>query len=142
MARVYATRTDLVNYAPASVMVPDEPEATRVLTRASERIDELLTAIGAMYTVDSVTKLPTDANFIQAFKDATCAQVVWWLETGDETGVGAGYTSVSIGRVSLSRGQGKAGETQPKYAEQAVTHLKLAVSTADVPLWLGVTGHW
>src|SRR5262245_17297393 len=99
-------------------------------------------AIGAVYDVDSVTKLPTDANLIEAFKLATCAQAEWWLTTGDELGAGSLYQSVSIGRVSLSRAQGGsagAGQ-QPRYAEKTVEHLQLAVSTAGVPLWPGMVG--
>lgn len=141
MARVYATRTDLVNYVPATITVPAEPEATRLLTRASERIDHLLMSIGAVYTVDSVTKLPTDANLIEAFKLATCAQAQWWLETGDESGAGSLYSNVSIGRVSLGRAQAGGVPVTQRYAEQAVDHLRLAVDTNGVGLWLGMVGH-
>jgi hypothetical protein len=99
---VYATRDDLVDspYVTATISVPDDPEATRLLTRASGKVDELL--LTAIYDTDS-GGAPTDAKVIEALKEATCAQAAWWLETGDESGVQGRYQSVGIGSVSLTR---------------------------------------
>lgn len=102
--RAYATSTDLANYLQAA---PPE-DADRLLTRATDIIDRL--TITARYTLDEDGN-PTDTDVVEALKKATCAQVAWWVETGDEWGLGADYQSVSIGSVSLSRGQSGGGST-------------------------------
>jgi hypothetical protein len=121
----YATRAELVDYAPAGTVIPDDPEATRKLTRASERID--LALISSVYDVDD-DGLPTDAEVIAAMRDATCAQALWFMETGDETGAAGQYQTVSIGSVNL--GRGNSGMSQSRggqdLAPQADTHLRLA----------------
>lgn len=100
---VYATRTQLVAYAPAEVAseIPDEPEATRLLTSASMAIYKA--TMTAIYATDS-SGLPSQEPFITGFTRAVCAQAVWWLETGDELGIAGQYTNVAIGGVSLTRG--------------------------------------
>lgn len=100
---VYATLADLQAYAPAEIAseLPVEPEATRVLTSASMTIYKA--SMTAIYQVDS-NGMPSTEPFITGFKRATCAQVVWWLETGDELGIAGQYASVSIGGVTLARG--------------------------------------
>lgn len=126
MARVYATEAELIAYrAPAGVTLPTGAEATRQLTRASERIEELL--LTAVYDTDPVTLLPTETEVIAALRDAVCAQVVWWAPGGggDETGAASQYKDVALGSLKLSRGDGGSGPP-PRYAEQAVTHLRLA----------------
>lgn len=96
--RSYATLTDLAGW------LMSEPPAgsARRLIRATEKIDQLL--LGARYPVDD-DGMPTDTDHITALKDAVCAQVEWWVETGDTTGSGVStsWDSVQIGSVSLSR---------------------------------------
>jgi len=80
----------------------DLPDA--LFARASSVVDEVL--IGAVYAVDG-DQQPTDTDVIDALRDATCAQVQWFDETGDTTGSGAGgelghITSASIGSASYS----------------------------------------
>ena len=106
MARVYATRDDLVAYAPAGVTVPDEPEAGRLLARASEAVEAA--TISAVYAVDAAG-MPTDPGILAALRDATCAQAVDWLTTGDELGQAGRWQSVSIGSISLSGGTSATG---------------------------------
>lgn len=107
MARVYADRAALVDYAPADVTVPAEPEATRMLTRASEEVDTVL--LSAVYDTDD-NGMPTDPDVIEALKNATCMQVVWWLQNpGTESGQAMQYQDISIGSVRLSRGAGSNG---------------------------------
>lgn len=100
---VYAVRADLVGYVPAAFAadVPTDPEATRLLTSASMTIYRA--TMTAIYQTDS-TGLPSAEPFITGFRRATCAQALWWLETGDELGWVGMYTGVSIGSVSLQRG--------------------------------------
>jgi hypothetical protein len=97
----YASADDLAEFVPETVTVPDEPEASRLLAHASEVVDGLL--LTAVYDTDD-DGLPTDPQVVAALRDATCAQALWWLETGDESGAQATYQSVSIGSVSLTRG--------------------------------------
>lgn len=127
MARVYATHQDLIDYTEGSAFtLPAEPESARLRARASELVDEALLA--AVYDTNPTTRLPTDPEVAAAMRDAVCAQVVWWEETGDENGSADRYTSVSIGSVALNRGGtapagGSGGRT---LGPHAVTHLRLA----------------
>lgn len=100
---IYATRADLLAYVPADIAseVPADPEATRLLTSASMTIYKA--TMTATYQTGS-DNLPSQEPFITGFKRATCAQAVWWLETGDELGQVGQYASVGIGGVSLTRG--------------------------------------
>lgn len=123
-ALVYATRTDLVSYAPSGTTVPDEPEAVRLLTSASKVV--LWHTKTAVYTTDS-SGYPTDTAIRQAFRDATCAQALWWIENpGAETGTAGQYDSVSILSVTLTRRSsagGSSGAGVQELAPQAYTEL-------------------
>lgn len=139
MALVYATRTELVAYAPEGVTVPADPEATRKLTSASKVIRRATRC--AVYVTDT-DGYPTDTAIRQAFRDATCAQAVWWLETGDETGAAGQWSSVSIGSVNLSHGQGSGvASNGQQLAPQADTELRTAGvlpgSVVQIQTWEG-----
>lgn len=126
MARIYSTHADLVAYLPDGASAPAEPEATRLLTRASEQVD--LLTVTSIYEVDE-QDMPTADAVVTAFRDATCAQAAWWLETGDETGAATGqWQSVTAGRISLQRSaKGASAQAQAStVAPQAVMHLRLA----------------
>lgn len=100
---IYATRADLLAYVPADITseVPADPEATRLLTSASMTIYRA--TMTAIYQTDS-TQQPSQEPFITGFKRATCAQAVWWLETGDELGIFGQFANVGIGGLTLARG--------------------------------------
>jgi hypothetical protein len=127
VARVYATRADLVGYAPPSVTVPDEPEATRVLTRASEDVDDAL--LTAVYDVDTAG-MPTGAAVVEALKLATCAQAVHMLRTGTDDGDDGltAYDSVSIGSITLSgrRDTNTTAGSTSDLDDEAARHLRRA----------------
>lgn len=92
----YATTTDLAEWLGTAPPVG----ASRLLVQASRAInDALLTAV---YPVDD-NGSPTDATQIQALRNATCAVVEWWLETGDELGASGDWQSASAGDVSISK---------------------------------------
>ncbi|CAL9607327.1 hypothetical protein SUDANB95_05516 [Actinosynnema sp. ALI-1.44] len=135
MARVYATEADLIAYgAPPGTVLPTGPEATRQLTRASARVDELL--LTALYTTDT-NGMPTKAAVVQALKDATCAQVVWWATgAGDETGAASRWTDVGIGSLKLSSKSAVGGDSSQRYAPDAVAHLR----SAGADIVLGAVG--
>lgn len=111
----YATLSHYVTWLGA-----DPPNGSaRLLIRASAFLDGLL--VGAVYPVTA--GLPTAAVDIAALRDATCAQVEYWQETGDTTGSGAtgSWSDVQIGSVKLSgRTGGATGDRQ------------LAPSAADI----------
>lgn len=123
MAGSYATQADLYGFTPAAfkATVPADPEATRLLTRATELVDIALKT--AIYDTDT-NGYPTDTTLLGALRDATCAQALWWLQTGDETGVGAQWSSMSIGSLSLSRGSRDTGGVGPQLCPQAAVILQ------------------
>lgn len=104
MARVYATQNDYRAWAEK----PDAVVSGAVLARASLAIDNAL--IGARYAHDAA-EMPTEPKIIEAMRDATCAQVQWYDETGDTTGSGAAdrFQSASIGSAGYTRGYTGAG---------------------------------
>lgn len=128
--RMYATTADLANY----LYGPPPDGAQRMLARASRRIGDLIRC--SVYDADTVTGMPTDATILAAVRDATCAQVEWWVATGDEIGAASQMQSVSIGSVSLGRGYSGAGSAtgaDQTMSEEAVEHLRRAgLLTGDV----------
>jgi hypothetical protein len=106
MPLIYATRQQLLDYTPAEhkTKVPAEPEATRLLTAASKEV--LLATRTAIYATDT-DGYPTASATLQALRDATCAQALWWaINPGEETGTADEYDSVAIGSVHLSKKSG------------------------------------
>lgn len=96
MRRPYATPEQLAAWTGA----PAPPGAERLLARAGEDIDSAL--LTAVYRVDEDGD-PTEQPIAAALAGATCAQVEYWLTTGDDgTGAAGRWDSVSIGPVSLS----------------------------------------
>jgi len=109
MALVYATLGDLAAAKPEDVTLSSsDTELARQLASASREIRRATKT--AIYDVDT-DGYPTNVDVREAFRLATCAQVYWWSETGDEQGVAGQFTSVSIGSVSMSRGGGSSGGT-------------------------------
>lgn len=109
MARIYATADEYETYTgqipPAGI--------DKQLTDASRMLDSRVFR-QCRYDVDE-TGLPSNTTVLAAFRDATCAQAEWWEEVGDSTGAaGAGYGTVEIGTVRLSRsGAETSGQDSP-----------------------------
>lgn len=94
MVRTYATPADLGD--------PPPDDAEDLIARASRLLESRVLRY-CWYEVDE-DGLPTNTLVADAFRDAVVAQVRWWGELGDSTGaLGAGWGSVSIGSVQLSR---------------------------------------
>ena len=138
--RVYATLADLSAYAPAELadLLPVEPEATRLLTSASQVIERALKS--ALYPTDA-NGMPTLQQNIETMSRATCAQAIFWLATDDELGTQGLYASVTIGNVTLGRGgRGDATTvTGQQLAPQAETELAtgqmLPGSLVQIQVW-------
>lgn len=125
MARVYATRADLPTLTPGGVAVPDEPEATRILTSASRLLERA--TVAAVYDTDPAG-YPITPDVRDAFRDACREQVVWWLDNpGEESGQAQQFQSVAIGSVKLDRGTGATGGVPgQRLAPQTDTVLRVA----------------
>lgn len=104
---VYATVEELEEYLSA-----DAPaDAERLLKRASQLI---ATYITAPYRVDD-DGMPTDVALIEELRDAVCAQIEYWMQTGDEADVLTHRDSVSFpGALSVS---GKGRRLAPRAAD-------------------------
>ena len=121
MARIYATAAD---YTAFTGQDPAPSNVDALLAQASRFLDANVFRLCWFAAADD-TGMPTDASVIQAFTDATCAQAQWWDALGDSIGtVGVGWSSVSIGSVTLSRGT-KATPDTP--ADQAARQIAPAV---------------
>lgn len=102
--RSYATVQQFDSYPGTTVTADTESRLVEATTLLDARV--LRTA---WYDADDGGN-PTDPLVQVAFARAVCAQVRWWDELGGSTtgASGSGYTSVSIGGVSLSRGASSA----------------------------------
>lgn len=127
MARTYASPSDLAG-VPWNVTLASE-EAESVLYRATLVIEGL--TIAARYHVDATTGLPTSQTLKDAFRDAVCAQALWFEETGDISGAGSRYNSLSLGSFSAS-GSGSSstkdgsGAAAARISPEAITILRTA----------------
>lgn len=119
MGRVYATADDYAAWSGAAA----PSDVDRRLARASELVE--LATVTAYYDVDAAG-MPTDADVLAAFRDATCAQVAWWQATGDELGDAGLWQAASIGSVSLSGRRQTGSAAGDRLAPQARTVLALA----------------
>lgn len=116
----YATVAELEEYTGVDTI----DDAERKLDRASDLLDEVL--VGVFYDVDA-SEDPTDATVIAAFRNAVCAQVEWWEETGDELGGLEQFSSVGIGSVSLVRANSATKGTPPgRLCARALAYLRVA----------------
>lgn len=132
MALVYATLGDLAAKKPEDVTLSSSnAELTRLLESASREIRRATKT--AIYATDD-DGYPTDTKIRETFRLATCAQVYWWAETGDEQGVDGQFSSASIGSVSLSRGSGggAAGGNGGRLAPAAATILADGVTPGSI----------
>lgn len=116
-ARTYATSTDLANALHAAPPV----DADEQLRDATRELDYTLRA--AIYDVDGDGE-PTDPEVIAALRDACCAVVQWWDETGDPLATASAYNTVSIGSVTLSRTQASGATPSEVLGRRALQYLR------------------
>lgn len=126
MARQYATAAEFT----ASEWATTEPPAGELdsyLMRATRAVERM--TVTAVYNTDTAG-MPTDTAIREAFRDATCAQVAYWANTGDIDGSVAAGGSMSIGSVSLGATAKMSTDVRARqdarYAPEAVSILMLA----------------
>jgi len=132
----YATTAELATFlGEAMPTIKDKTDDPgRLLERASELIDDYLRT--AVYDIDSVTDLPTDVDTLAAFRDATCAQVEFWLAGDEEEDVLGPVESISLGGLSVGGGSGP-NRTLPYYlAPRAARILRVAGLYSGEPVIL------
>lgn len=95
--RVYATAIDYAGLAEETTALSVTTLGKR-LRSASIEVEKITRL--ARYAVD-VDGYPLDLGVTDSFKEATCAIVEYWEETGDPTGADAAQGAVKIGSVSL-----------------------------------------
>ncbi|WP_263120854.1 hypothetical protein [Cellulomonas sp. RIT-PI-Y] len=130
---VYAVPSDLAG-EPWNVDL-DETAAASLLRRASTVVDGL--TVTARYAVDG-DGYPTDLDTSDALRDATCAQAVWFDETGDTSGAEGRFQSMSLGSASLTKAgagssTGASGTAESRISPEAVTILAAAGLTGQAP---------
>lgn len=134
--RSYATTAQLAEHLDEA----PPPGSMRALVRATRKVDELLRT--AIYHVDDAG-MPTDALVAEALAEATCAQVEWWDEIGDERGTGAvgALAGAQIGTVKLPASSGSGGGLA-EYAAGAVAALERAGLVGGGPKIPGSRIRW
>lgn len=96
----YATTDDLAAYPGGAAVSADD--APTLLARA-ERFMAANVFRFCWYQVGP-DGMPSNTLVLGAFRDAVCAQVVYWSQLGDSTGAQfAGWGTVEIGSVTMSR---------------------------------------
>jgi hypothetical protein len=125
---VYAEPADLKKFLGVDELDAEAREVKAALRRASHEVRQHIRA--AIYDTDPTTGLPTDANVLEALKEATCAYAAYWDETGDITGAGAVAGSMSILSVSLggtaTGGASSRSTADVRRSDEAITILRNA----------------
>lgn len=112
--RVYATQADLVDGE--WMTAQDIPaDVGGQLRRASRLVDKATRT--AVYAIGP-DGAPTSPEVVAILRDATCAQVAYWAETGDASGAGAVWSETRIGGVSLRRADQAPGTVSGRYAPE------------------------
>lgn len=106
---IYATSEELAEY-----LGGDTPNSERLLKRASEFI----------YYLVYRNIRPSNPSHLQAVKQATCAQVEYWLEAGEATAIMGGFKSFSLGDLSMDFGENNKG-TASSLSSRAQYYLNL-----------------
>jgi hypothetical protein len=100
MGRVYATATAYADYSGKT----PPADIDRLLARASQLLDsEVVKA--AWYDTDDAG-MPTNTDVIEAFSEATCAQVEFWGAVGEQVDTSGPIQGVTLGALSIQYGAG------------------------------------
>lgn len=117
MTDTYATPTELEARLSPGYALPSTPDATKLLLKASELID-YATMGRAQVAFDTAG---SGDDILDALSRATCDQVEFWLEAGEEhdvLGLPKG-SSLQGGRVQVQRMPGQLGQRAKRTLIQA-----------------------
>jgi len=118
----YATSEQLGGYLEGgAAAVPGD--AARLLARASELVDDHI--VTAVYDVDANGQ-PTDVDVAAALRDATCAQVEFWLAGDEEDDILGPTQGVSLAGMQMQYGAGDNRATPMYLAPRAARFLRKA----------------
>lgn len=120
----YATAAQLTTFTGAAAPA----NADRLLLRASEVIDQALRT--SVYDADATTRLPTDSATLQAFADATCAQVEFWLASDEEDDILGPVQGVVLGGLQIQHGAGSS-RVSPTYLAPRAHRILVNVGLRD-----------
>lgn len=128
----HATSEQLATYLGTTA----PPDVTRLLARASELIsDETVTAV---YDVDGAGT-PTSSAIVDGLRDATCAQVEYWLAGDEEDDILGPLQGMSSGTSQQQYGAGENRATPMYLAPRAARHLRIAGLLSSA---VGTTGRY
>lgn len=113
----YATSEQLTTY----LGTPAPEDAARLLARASELVDDHI--VNAVYDVDD-DGFPTKEPTVGALRDATCAQVEYWLAGDEEDDILGPVDSASAGGQQLQFGSSTNRPTPMYLAPRAARALR------------------
>ncbi len=117
MTDTYATYDELVARLSPSYTAPSPADSAKLLNKASELIN--YATLGRARTAFNATT--PEPDMIQALSDATCDQVEFWLEAGEEhdvLGLPKG-SSLQGGRVQVQRMPGQMGQRAKRTLTEA-----------------------
>lgn len=113
----FATPEQLGTYTGA-----DAPaDASRLLERATDLISNVL--LTATYAVDN-DGAATEPTVIAALRDATCAQVEFWLAGDEEDDILGPVQGLALGGMQVQLGAGENRTAPIDVAPRAVRHLR------------------
>ena len=96
----FATSDELDAFLGTDYTVP--VDADRILARASEIVAYATIGLYAGYWHTVTVEDPHDA-FSEGLRDATCAQVEFWLEVGEEHDIVGLTGAINSGKLSISK---------------------------------------
>lgn len=117
--RVYATAADYLAYTGDAAT--SGPRLARLLTLASTIVERPL--MTAVYATDP-QGYPAGAELVDTLMKATCEQVAYMAEVGDDTLAAARFESVAIGNMSFKRAAGSTAPVLPPVAPMALSLLQ------------------
>lgn len=95
----YATSDDVEDFVSEDVwLAVVDLDVDRLAARATELIDS---KVRAAFAIDD-DGIPTESTIAEAFRDAVCAQIEFWMEVGEEHDTaGMAGRQVSVGHFSI-----------------------------------------
>jgi len=140
----YAVEADVTAFMSAHAPIPNPPydttEISRLVIRACELVDNWLARYA--FSTDSIGN-PTDPTLLNALNGAVCAQVEFWILSGDELDEMGQWQQFSVEGVTMTRTGDSATVRRSRLCARAYDYLQ-SVPAATGPgtglmsKWIGV----